>query len=371
MGTYQFNRREIGLSIALGVAVSACAMSTDIPEKRSGLAVVTLKQTPPDVNCLRIEVAGRFHVDRLFDVTPGEDAVLTLDKLPVGEDTFSGLAYADSCDAVTDDSEPTWRSDPVQVTVSAGRLAKVSLRMHRTSGQAEVEVDFEDYSDAGLPVDGGAQDSGAAQDAGVCAPGEMLCADTSKIKWCGADGQWETILCPSPALCENGRCECDYEGETACRSSQPFKCLSGRWEPYGPRCVEPLGQCYSDQWETTCGCTQGDMACNGSIVQICDPDWEFLFLWTEGYRDVGRCSGSCVADNGCEQPHSCMEYGATRRQNGSIQMCWGEWIEIGSYDQPCQQPGSQRCHNGFRQRCEEDGTWLNIKFGEGCAAPSP
>jgi hypothetical protein len=375
MNTYRFARLgQWLLPLALALAGSACVMSSEISDQATGVATVTLKQTPSDVNCLRLRVEGRFYVERYFDVVPGQDTILTLSKLPIGDDTFTGHAYAESCGDVVASSEPTWRSDPVTVTLTAGHVAKVSLLMYRSSGNAEVSIDFEDY-DANLPEDGGTQDSGAqdggpAEDAGVCSPGETLCMEINNtVKTCGADHQWDFYECPTS--CYLGLCQC-LDGDATCSNDDvPLRCRGGQWQPQGPRCD---GTCYSDHFDVACGCDPGTMACNGSIVQVCEPEWDFA--QTRGLRDLGKCSGSCSAGGQC-QPQSCWEWGSTRRQNGSIETCFGEWIETGSYDaQPCMLlgdgiPARERCKNGFRQRCQADGSWLNIRFGYGCPVPTP
>jgi hypothetical protein len=107
---------------------------------------------PADVACVEIDVAGARDVVRRFDVTADEMVVLSLTGLPLGTDTFTGLAYPMGCSAVTSPMQATWISDPVQAALVAQAVADVSLVL-RPNGQTNVCVGFQ-ADDAG-PDDSG------------------------------------------------------------------------------------------------------------------------------------------------------------------------------------------------------------------------
>jgi hypothetical protein len=134
----------------------ACSTGAGAEAEETGVAKIALTATPADAHCLQIIVVGTRTVRRNFELTPGSTAALMLPGLPVGQDTFSGLAYGTPCSAVDAQMVPTWGGAPVDATISFLHVAEVSLVLRRIGGQANVSVDFEDddigsASDAGLP----------------------------------------------------------------------------------------------------------------------------------------------------------------------------------------------------------------------------
>jgi hypothetical protein len=78
--------------------------------------------------------------------------VLLLTGLPLGSDTFTGLAYPTACSAVTSPTQATWISNPVPVSLVAQSVADVSVLL-RPNGQSTVCVGFQ-------PDDAGPDDAG-------------------------------------------------------------------------------------------------------------------------------------------------------------------------------------------------------------------
>ena len=142
---------------ALGLSILATACTTQ--EKMPGAARATIAQVPAAVYCVQITVADANHsVQRTFDVNPNQAAILELDGLPVGFETFSGAAYAAPCSYIGG-LAPSWIADPVGAYLSAGTVAPVTLHMHQTGG-AVVGVEFDDGGtpfDGGEPYDGGGE----------------------------------------------------------------------------------------------------------------------------------------------------------------------------------------------------------------------
>lgn len=386
---------------ALSCWLGACALSTDVSRDEVGMATVALMRVPSDVSCVRLRVQGVFTVERRFDVEAGDDTVLALTRLPLGDDTFRGYAYAERCDALRRSSTPTWLTDPVVVRLFAGRVAAVTLVMRRNS-RADVTVDFEDEPDASVTdgsvpndageredaaldaatIDAGEQDASipdsgaqdaALPDAGVCIADQTRCAGNS-VERCGKNGQWRAFESCGSQSCVEGSCTCTNSGEARCPNfglspqGPPQRCLNGRWQDLEPSCSGSLPYCYTDEFlDAACICIPGNRTCNGRISQICEPDWDFV--QTRGYRDIGLCRDSC--QYGVCQGEPCNGSEPVRLQNGVVETCMGSsWVATGSYDDsPCGSTYMKRCHDGWLQGCQSDGTWLNLRYNQpGCLA---
>jgi hypothetical protein len=145
---------------------------------------------PPDAACVEIDVSGARSTAVRKDVMPGQMTVFTLNGLPIGTDTFSGATFPVPCASAMGQTA-NWIADPVQVFLSIGSVAPVTLNMHR-NGQASVGVNYTD------------DDSGAQCPAGLtqCMPGGPCVSIPSDPNNCGKCG----LVCPAGDACQNGAC---------------------------------------------------------------------------------------------------------------------------------------------------------------------
>lgn len=151
-------RRVGGVFSVLSVALAACSSGSDAAgENAAGIAQLAVNNAPGDVGCLQTMVTGSRTVQQQFPLMPGESAVFTLQGLPVGSVVFTQQAFASDCASVTASSLPTWLSDPVSATLTAGVPAQITIVLRR-NGQATVTSDFND--DGMSPPDAGAGGGG-------------------------------------------------------------------------------------------------------------------------------------------------------------------------------------------------------------------
>jgi hypothetical protein len=137
------------IAVAL-IANVACSEKSEPEAGQTGVARVSLTNAPTDARCLQITVVGVRTVQRSVDLSPGDTSVLMLRGLPLGSDTFTGLAYGTVCSSVEATAAATWQSDSVVASISLQSVADVSLIMRRMGGQANVSVDFQDEDDSGV-----------------------------------------------------------------------------------------------------------------------------------------------------------------------------------------------------------------------------
>ncbi len=159
MDLHAWFRTNTALAALLLVGSCGAPGPRDEVAARQGALLVTVDRVPSDVSCLELSVVGTRAVSAAVPVTPGEPAVMRMFRLPVGPVRLFQQAFAEACEAVGEGSIPTWASRVVEVTLTPGRLLRVSLVLRR-NGEVEVTSVFEDD----LPPDGGAVD--AAPDAG-------------------------------------------------------------------------------------------------------------------------------------------------------------------------------------------------------------
>src|SRR5262249_14935837 len=147
-------RIGIGLLAVIGCSSGDAGNSADM----IGEATFALASAPADASCLQIVITGSRTVTRLIDLNPGQSTVFTLNGLPLGNDTFPGAAFGQSCNQVSAASISTWASDPTAATLQAGVAASVTVVLRR-NGTANVTSDFQD-------------------DAPTCMPPQTLCTNT-------------------------------------------------------------------------------------------------------------------------------------------------------------------------------------------------
>jgi hypothetical protein len=151
--------------LGLSVAAVGCSQQEPMP----GAATARIAQVPNSVLCVQITVADANHfVQRNFDVMPNAPALLQLQGLPVGAETFSGAAFPAGCSAIGG-LAPTWIADPTTAYLTAGTVTPVTLIM-RKAGGADVDVQFDD-GDGGTG-DGGVGDGGGPPD--LSQPGHII-----------------------------------------------------------------------------------------------------------------------------------------------------------------------------------------------------
>jgi hypothetical protein len=139
------------VGVGVGVAVVAVAGLAGCGETRLGRSlerevqiVLAITAVPSDVTCVRLTAAGPGRtVTREVDVMPGAEVSEAFGGLPLGTVDFLGEAFSGACTAVTKATIPSWASDPVPAAVVLGRIATISLTLHR-NGRAKVNVDFAD-----------------------------------------------------------------------------------------------------------------------------------------------------------------------------------------------------------------------------------
>jgi hypothetical protein len=182
-----------------------------------GTATFNLVNAPADALCLRIVVNGSRTVTRLFDLTPGQTTVFTLNGLPLGNVTFTESAFNAGCSMVTDASIATWLSDPTPAVLQAGVVASVTVVLRR-NGTASVTSDFQD-------------------DAPTCAPLQLLCSTPMGLQCkdvgtdasnCGACGNVCPPVSNATPACLSGSCsfacngsfrECNQLAADGCESN--------------------------------------------------------------------------------------------------------------------------------------------------------
>ncbi|MFL5311843.1 MAG: hypothetical protein ACJ79H_15515 [Myxococcales bacterium] len=168
-------RRTIQLAaLPVCLALAACSGQQQgggsIEEKDVEIAAVfTVPST--GVSCIRITASNAKRTSSAdFGVTPGASTFFAIHGVPTGDVVFAGAAYSDPCAFVllTGSSPPSWVADPMTATVTPGPAStNVTLRF-RGSGNATVNVDFDDPTGytvstlAGNGTQGSADGFGAA-----------------------------------------------------------------------------------------------------------------------------------------------------------------------------------------------------------------
>ncbi len=71
-----------------------------------GRAELEIGRVPDDAGCIHITVQGTSTVTRCFDVHAGKNALLSMSRLPLGNDVFTADAYSGVCSAVVPAAVP-------------------------------------------------------------------------------------------------------------------------------------------------------------------------------------------------------------------------------------------------------------------------
>lgn len=159
--------RRLVLVTLLSASVIGCT-TEGIVDGPVGTAEARITQVPSNVGCISITASAGRSVTDNFDVTAGQSAVLHLGNLPVGNVTFTAVAYALGC-AQSAGAQPTWGSNALTVPIVAGQVTNLALTLSPTGG-AVIGIDFSSdggtLGDGGVPVDFGS-DGGAPSDGGT------------------------------------------------------------------------------------------------------------------------------------------------------------------------------------------------------------
>lgn len=327
------------IAVAMLVACSGAPPERP-PDAEAGVLRVALAEVPGDVRCVTLTFRGAHTVARAFDVAPGSTEELLATGLPLGSVRISGEAHAAACAMLT--GVPTWVSDPVEVTLVLGVVARVRL-VFRRAGSAVVEVDFEE-------PDGGA---GEAPDAAVEAPPAEAAPETP-----GEDAPPDTPVTPDGAPTPD-------VAPVACSSAADCPtinaCIAGHC---GPRCdaSHPCnggccadGTCVSGRAPDACGtdgaacrsCGEGDACVCGAceLAKLCTFHSECPPNLACGPR--GRCGAACTdgCNGGCCTGTSCVAGtadGACGARGGLCRDCRNA-------------AGGHACIEGKRCGCRSDG----------------
>jgi hypothetical protein len=270
---------------ALAGACSGTGESSHPSTEDIGQATAAIYAVPPMVGCVEIDVTGARSVTSRFDVMPGASSVLRLTGLPLGTDTFVGLAYPSACAGVMSTTQATWASDPVMASLVPQAVASVPLTLH-PNGQASVGVGFQ-------PDDAGTTCTMPLVSCGG------VCVDTvSDPNNCGACG----FACPAGAMCDNSVCSPQacmsplVQCMTGCTNlaTDPNNCgTCGNQCPAGSMCVS--GSC------TAAACMPPSIQCGtGCTNTASDPNNCGACVNTSSdANNCGACGTKCPAGVPC------------------------------------------------------------------------
>lgn len=262
--------RTAVLVACLSLAVLSSCQTEALPEEDAlGLALLSVREVPQDIHCIRISVVTQTRsIQRDFDVMPGTSAALQLDALPVGAATFSGDAYQLACAELTSmlSASPSWSSGLVVGEIARDMVTTIKLVMKKNR-TVNVEVAFDDASACSGPD---------AQPCGLCGTQQRVCTDSTWSPWgpCTAEGECEPGELESCSQTGTRRCgqDCHWLPGCSCTGpapvvkcglcgTRPAKCeTTGEWI-LGP-CLD-FGQCQPGSVQA-CGST-------GTGKQVCSP----------------------------------------------------------------------------------------------------
>ena len=130
------------VTILLAGLVAGCSGPGPADEAPSGVASIQLELTmlPDDAACVQVTVKGSTTAVRTFDAGPRGRSVVSLDGLPTGTVTISGVAFDRPCAGIAG-ATPTWTADPVSATLSTSAPTTVTLSFQR-GGRVRLNADF-------------------------------------------------------------------------------------------------------------------------------------------------------------------------------------------------------------------------------------
>jgi hypothetical protein len=109
-----------------------------------GSVSLAIAAAPRDAACLRVTATGAHTVVRLFPLTPGQPAHLTVTGLPLGPVTIVEEVFAIACPLVQPGLSPTWLSEkPTMATLLPRQVVELTIVL-RPAGQVRIRNDFQD-----------------------------------------------------------------------------------------------------------------------------------------------------------------------------------------------------------------------------------
>lgn len=143
------------------------------PGDRAGRIALSILSTPGDARCLEVLAEGRTRTEpRRFDAAPDHPFSRELTMLPLGPVTFRGRAFRVPCAAVAEGDVPTWASDPVAASLTAGVIAPIALVFKR-NGQAQVTPSWEPDGRDAASTDARPPDTAPPADQPLPVPGDV------------------------------------------------------------------------------------------------------------------------------------------------------------------------------------------------------
>lgn len=131
---------------SLVCALAGCTGSLAVDDAGEAPGVITaeLTRVPVGVACVSLEIGGSLAREVRASVTPGVRTTLDTGLLPAIPIVLQARAYPVACPETGDDiaTDPTWISDAVEMTPSAGRETPVALVL-RPFTPGTVEIDFQ------------------------------------------------------------------------------------------------------------------------------------------------------------------------------------------------------------------------------------
>jgi hypothetical protein len=145
-------RASIGLVACLLGAAGCSGVDAGADEDESGTVELSLADAPADARCLVVNFDGAKDAARKLELTPGEEAHFSLERLPVGLTTVDAKAYAVSCGSVASSTVPSYVLEaPLTVRIRALELTRIVLSLVK-SGRLGIDVEFEDAGDETKPL---------------------------------------------------------------------------------------------------------------------------------------------------------------------------------------------------------------------------
>jgi hypothetical protein len=175
----------------LGAGAWACGRSPigsgTAVEGEPASVVLELKESPADILCVTLTIAGVREEKRRLDVPADGPATFVLRRLPLGLVVFSAEAHPTACAGLADGAEGTWTGGPVSARLVAGPNGTVTIQMV-PAVRAGVSITW----------DAGAGQTCAAVGA-ACATSDNCCPGASCVLGAEGLGRCQPVVAASDA----------------------------------------------------------------------------------------------------------------------------------------------------------------------------